>query len=137
MYERVEQKDSLGCAVAAIATVVGLSYDTVLKRAFGRKWRRISDHGLYTAQMVRVLRSYRLKVRKANRFSFRRSGHSAILFANLGVYSPYWEGVWHCLVWDPDEGGRMIDPSWRSCRDHEYYLKAWRHGGRQTLIILP
>jgi len=135
MHIRVAQMDGDGCAVAAIATIVGKSYDAVGRRAFGRRWTASLSPGLYTSQIIRVLRSYGMRVGKRVGFDF-RSGHSAILFADL---SCYWKGrkIWHCLVWDPDLGGRLIDPSWKGCDDHQYYLKAWRYGGRETLVIRP
>lgn len=120
--------------MAAIATIVGQPYNAVMKRAFGRGWRQVSDPGLYTTHMVKILRSYGYSVRKTDYFDF---SSSAILFLDLKAHTPYWEGLWHCLVWDPDKRGRIIDPSWKRCRSQEYHAKAWVYGGCQTLIVRP
>ena len=129
MLIRVPQYDATGCAVAAIATIVGKPYQSVMRRAFGPRWHKVDDPGMCETHMIKVIRGYGYKVRKARNFSF---NDNAILFVDVGAY---WKTtIWHCLVWDPDCGGRLLDPAWNQKPDLGYYIGLWVKSGKQTLI---
>lgn len=127
---RVEQKHVHGCAVAAIASVVGVSYEAVMRKAFGPYHYRVYNPGLYTTNIIKLIRSFGLKVRKTNSLNKKLP---AILMLNLrdGIGGD----LFHCVVWDPAFGGRFVDPGWSEPEDRKYYYRTWNQGKRETLVI--
>lgn len=127
---RVEQKHIQGCAIAAIASVVGSTYDHVMKKAFGERYYLIYDPSLYTNKIIKLIRSFGLSVRKAKDFNKKLP---AILMLNL--HDGMGGDIFHCIVWDPAFGGRFIDPGWSEPESRRYYYRTWNRGNRETLVI--
>lgn len=127
---RVEQKHVQGCAVAAIASVAGVSYETVMRKAFGPHHHRVFEPGLYTTNIIKLIRSFGLRVKKTDSFNKKLP---AILFLNLLDYEG--NDLFHCVVWDPAFGGRFIDPGWIEPENRSYYRMAWHRANRETLVI--
>lgn len=137
--KRVAQLNSFGCAAASVAMVAQVTYGKVMSKVLGSNWRRSNtDHGLYTSQMIRLLRSeFDMSVGFSRGFDF-KSGSRAILFLDNSIlfHAPP-RHFWHCIVWDPAFGGRIIDPGFSRSESRAYYLDLWKRGGRETLIVNP
>ncbi len=128
---RIRQKHNRGCACAAIATIIGVNYDTVMKKAFGNYWIYEPNPSLYTTDIMKIIRYFGFSVKKTNEFNFDK--RRAIIVLDL---SSRWEpNIFHCIIWDPSFGGRFIDPAWKEPEDRQYYKRMWRKANKETLIV--
>lgn len=141
---RVNQRHWTGCAVAAIATVVGVSYGAVVKRAFGKNVKRSRvridpttfpyvfeqnfDFSLSSAQIVKLIRDFGFRVRLRHDFDF--GLNPAILTCSVGIEEE------HCIVWDPMKR-RFIDPASPILDERRTYIRQWNRAGRETFIVSP
>lgn len=138
---RINQRHWTGCAIAAIASVVGVSYEKVEARA---RWlglikrrpksidlfdfgSRSIDYSIYFKDFLKVIRSFGVKAVRRQGFDF--SNHRAILVCKNDVAS------YHCVVWDPAFGGRFVDPAWLEPDPRRTYISQWRRAGKETFII--
>lgn len=139
---RVNQRHWTGCAVAAVATVVGVSYAAVVNRAFGRRAKRnglyvdpttfpyvfADDYALTSEQIVDLIRGFGFRVRVRHDFDFGEK--RAILTCSIGSEE------YHCIVWDPVRR-RFIDPASPTLARKSTYLGQWKRADRETFIVSP
>ncbi len=122
----VMQEHDTGCAVACAAMVAGVSYKKALKAIHGTV--RVSNKSATIAKMSKGLRALGVATKKTGRFMQLKK--PAIMMFEW----PFWPGVHHCVVYDPSNGGRILDPSSEGY-DRAYYLRQWRRSGRPTLTV--
>lgn len=142
IIKHISQKHTHGCAIASMAIVMGMDYDLVMKKSFPN-WKDFyyfQDLGLpdnncrpalYTSQMIKVIRSCGFSVKKSYGFDFGKQ--RAILFIDLSWGSA--QDTFHCIVYDPAFGGRLIDPAFRQSEGKRYYMERWKKANKETLII--
>lgn len=127
IIRRVKQPVSTGCAVACVAMVAGVSFD---KAARAVKRRTTGDLCASFAEMMQALRHMGFTCRMGS--DFRARGQRAILMFEWD-WAPE---VYHCLVWDPAFGGRLVEPDGLiSKMDYDYYWRLWRRSGREALVV--
>lgn len=126
VIRRIEQEHCTGCAVACVATVAGVSYRQAVKAAFGKP---VVRHGLELTfdDMARALRKLGLSCRMGT--DFRQRKLPAIM-----MFEWWSTGDYHCLVWDPAFGGRIIDPGYRNL-GNDFYWDHWKRSGREALVV--
>lgn len=123
-------QQGLGCALACVATVAGVSFDTAKKAAFPRDWRQRVGYGPKTLEMnedrVRqALRRLGWMTRPVN--DFRRLISPSIVFLR------YEYGSIHAMVWDPFAKEFRDPGAGYSHRDE--ILKDWRRGGFRSVTV--
>lgn len=103
--KRIEQVDELGCGIACIAMLAGVSYSHARKTMFGQK----EVESTYTRHLRKALRKYGLlsasRLRPLKTKTYHDLPHDAILKANVKNNGK----EWHWLVWDAS-AKRPLDP---------------------------
>lgn len=133
---RVVQQHDLGCAVAAIASLLGRPYREVLRRAWGDRppsRRGLLRIELSAPEMARVLRQYGFAARVAR--PSRLPSRPSILLFDWRPRIDRCRGT-HAVVYLPGRRPRVLDPSTVQGRlPLEFYLPRWLESGRQTLLV--
>lgn len=130
--KRVFQRNNTSCACACIAMVAGVEYGTVMRYAFGKNWAHEYDHSLYSAKIINIIKHFGLGVKRLKNFCFKKRG---ILVLDLSDYRTDLVPVYHCIVWDPMFGGRVLDPGCYWPEDRKYYISRWKKADRETFVI--
>ena len=121
---RVEQLHDTGCAVACVAMVTGISYT---KAALHVKGRRSGNLAAYWSEMMSGVRALGYTCRMGT--DFRAKKLPAILMFRWFNSDDY-----HCVVYDPEFGGRFFDPS-AAAMGSQFYMEHWRRNGRESLVV--
>lgn len=132
----VKQLDVQGCACAAIASVVGVTYHDVVERTKKLLGNRFcKDYpDLHTKSMIKVIRSFGFSVKKTTKFN-RKKDRAILALKFSGRWYNDNQDSYHCIVWDPAFGGRIIDPAWEIPEERNWYRRMWYKANKETLII--
>ena len=107
--KRVKQDHTCGCFVAAVATLLGVSYRTAFVRLYG-KWSEYFCGVPQGTQLDPLLDKVGLKHRRVQVRRFER------LKKNSLVVIEWHSGLCHTLVWDAEDN-KVIDPFYASPLD--------------------
>lgn len=127
-----------GCAVAAIASLLGRPYREVLRRAWGETPPRLGRTlriELTAIQMAQVLRrEYGLPARVAR--PSRLPARPSILLFDWWPEQDLCIG-YHAVVYLPGRRPRVLDPAttYDERLPLEFYVPRWLESGRETLLI--
>lgn len=131
----VVQRHELGCAVACVAMVTGVSYGRALEAAHRPLPVDPKKVSLNLSEAARAVR--RLGQRCTIQRGFFRKNLPAILVFEWGEWGA--PGDLHAIVWDPRFGGRLVDPGssrHRQSYTPEFYMDRWRASTPNESLII-
>jgi len=125
-------QQGLGCALACVATIAGVTFDTAKKAAFPRDWRNRGGYGIGNRSLEldedRVLAAFRRLGWMAKPVNdFRRRKDPSVVFLR------YEHGSLHAVVWDPF-AQEFRDPGSGWSHKHEI-IKDWRRANYRSVTV--
>lgn len=129
-------QQGLGCALACVATIAGVSFDEAKKAAFPRDWR---DRGGFWANKTleldedRVRAAFRRLGWQARPVDdFRRRKAPSVVFLTYGQERYPGQAI-HAVVWDPFTR-EFRDPGSNWAHKDEI-IQQWRWGGFRSVTV--